>query len=276
MAVIVKSSSDGIDRVRAAVGSEKTRRLEAVTAAFEAAAIAYSGGVDSTLLAYLLARVFKKRVKAVLVKSPFLAAREEAAALCVAAALQLPLEVLSVNLLAEAAVRENGPDRCYRCKAVLMETVLQKVDEGWGVVDGSHAGDAEKDRPGRKALGEKGVLSPLALAGWAKEDIRRTARAVGLPNWNKPSQSCLATRIPHGTPLDMDLLKRIEAAEDFLHETGCRHVRVRWISGSAKIQLGSADIPIVKDAAVHARLLSHMKQLGFSQIFVDPAPYPTD
>uniref|UniRef100_A0A832EII6 TIGR00268 family protein n=1 Tax=Desulfacinum infernum TaxID=35837 RepID=A0A832EII6_9BACT len=272
----MKSPSDGIDRVRAAVGPEKTGRLHAMTAFCEAVAVAYSGGVDSTLLAFLLARVFKKRVQAVLVKSPFLAAREEAAALSVATALALPVQVLPVNLLAADGVRENGPDRCYRCKGALMDAVIQNVGSGWTLVDGSHAGDAEKDRPGRKALVEKGVMSPLALAGWTKEDIRRTARAFGLPNRDKPSQSCLATRIPHGTPLDADLLQRIEAAEDFLQETGCRHVRVRWVSGGARIQVGSTDMPMVKAPAAHARLLARMKQLGFSEIFLDPVPYSAD
>lgn len=272
----MKRPNNGIDGVRAAVGPEKTARLQACAASFDAVAVAYSGGVDSTLLAYLLAQVFKKRVKAVLVKSPFLAAREEAAALSVAAALALPLQVLPVNLLVVDGVRENRPDRCYRCKAALMDAIIQEVGAGLTIVDGSHAGDAEKDRPGRKALVEKGVMSPLALAGWTKKDIRRAARAFGLPNAEKPSQSCLATRIPHGILLNEDLLQRIEAAEDFLQESGCRHVRVRWVSEGVCIQVGPADIRIVKAPAVHARLLSRMKQLGFSAIFVDPAPYPTE
>ncbi|WP_448382651.1 hypothetical protein [Desulfosoma sp.] len=272
----MKRPKDGIDGVRAAVGPEKTARLEALAAPLDAVVAAYSGGVDSTLLAFLLARVFKKRVQAVLVKSPFLAAREEAAALSVATTLPLSVQVLPVNLLAADGVRENGPDRCYRCKGALMDAVIQNVGSGWTLVDGSHAGDAEKDRPGRKALVEKGVMSPLALAGWTKEDIRRAARALGLPNADKPSQSCLATRIPHGMPLGEELLQRIEAAEDFLQETGCRHVRVRWVSGGARIQVGSADIPIIKASPVHTRLLSRMRQLGFSEIFVDPTPYPTD
>lgn len=273
---MVRRLFEGIDATRALIGAEKMARLEAVTAPFKSVAVAYSGGVDSTLLAFLLTWVFQKRVKAVLVRSPLLAAREEAAAQAAAAALRLPLEVLSVDLLAAPGVGENGPDRCYRCKAALIEAVFREVGDGWVMVEGSHAGDAKKDRPGRKALAEKGVLSPLALAGWTKDDIRRAARAFGLPNWNKPSQSCLATRIPHGTPLDVELLKRIEAAEDFLQETGCRHVRVRWVSGGARIQVGSADIPILKVPEVYARLLSRMKQLGFSEIFEDPAPYPTD
>ncbi len=256
--------------------AEKTAILERITAPLKAVAVAYSGGVDSTLLAWLLSRAFGKRVRTVLVKSPFLAAREEMAAWLTAKALHFPLTVIPLNLFAVDGVRDNGPDRCYRCKAALMDAVIREVGDGWTVVDGSHAGDAEKDRPGRKALEERGVLSPFALAGWTKEDIRRAARAFGLPNWNKPSQSCLATRIPHGTPLDVDLLKRLEAAEDIVWETGCRQVRVRWVSGEAKIQVGSDDISIVKTPAVSQRLLSRMRRLGFTRIIVDPKPYPMD
>lgn len=256
--------------------AEKTAILERLTAPFEAVAVAYSGGVDSTLLAWVLSHVFRKRVRTVLVKSPFLAAREETAARWTATALHFPLTVIPIDFLAVDGVRENGPDRCYRCKAALMDTVIREVGGGWTVVDGSHAGDAEKDRPGRKALEERGVLSPFALAGWTKEDIRRAARAYGLPNWNKPSQSCLATRIPHGSPLDADLLKRLEAAEDIVWKMGCRQVRVRWVSGEAKIQVGSDDIPIVKTDEVSQRLLSGMRRLGFEQIILDPTPYPVD
>lgn len=255
---------------------EKTALLETVTAPFEAFAVAYSGGVDSTLLAWLLTQLYGKRVWAILVKSPLLSAREEAVALSVATALALPLKVTPLDLLAVNGVRENGPDRCYRCKAALIDAIVGEVGDGWTVVDGSHADDAEKDRPGRKALEEKGVLSPFALAGWTKKDIRRAAQAFGLPNWNKPSQSCLATRVPCGTPLDTGLLRRIEAAEDILWEAGCRQVRVRWASGDAKVQVEAEDIPVLKTPRVYQDMLLRMKQLGFSQIILEPAPYPTD
>ncbi len=258
------------------IPSEKTALLETVTAPFEALAVAYSGGVDSTLLAWLLRHLFGKRVWAILVKSPFLSAREEAAALSVARALALPLKVLPLDLLAVDGVRENGPDRCYRCKAALIDAIVREVGDGWTVVDGSHAGDAAKDRPGRKALEEKGVLSPFAVAGWTKKDIRRAAQAFGLPNWNKPSQSCLATRVPCGTPLNTGLLRQIEAAEEILWEAGCRQVRVRWAAGDAKLHVGAEDIPIVKTPRVYQDMLSRMKQLAFSQVILDPAPYPTD
>lgn len=260
----------------AGLQTEKAALLEAVTAPFEAMTVAYSGGVDSTLLAWLLSKAFGKRLIAVLVKSPFLAAREETTALSVASTLRLPVKVLPLNLLGVDDVRENGPDRCYRCKAALIDAVFREVGAGWVVVDGSHAGDAEKDRPGRKALKEKGVLSPFALAGWTKEDIRRTARACELPNWNKPSQSCLATRVPHGIPLDECLLKRIEAAEDILWEAGCRQVRVRWVSGDAKIQVAPDDMEILKAPEADQRLFSRIRQLGFPHIILDPAPYPMD
>lgn len=262
--------------VAAGIDSEKLVSLEAAVASWTTVAVAYSGGVDSTLLAWILGHVVGKQIHLYLVKSPFLANREEMAAHTVAGTLGFSLSVLSVDPLAEQAVRANPPDRCYHCKAIMTEAIDRHRPDGAVVVDGSHADDALEDRPGRKALMERGVRSPFALSGWTKEDIRRVARLAGLPNDSKPSQSCLATRVPYGTPLEAGILKRIEVAEDFLYRLGCTHVRVRWQSGDAKIQVGSADRVLLSRSTVWERLLGHMAKLGFARTILDPAPLRSD
>lgn len=258
------------------VGTEKMERLEAVTAPWKAVAVAYSGGVDSTVLAWLLGHAFEKPVRLCLVKSPFLAVRELTSAKSVALALGLPLEILPLDLLAVDAVRNNDSNRCYHCKAAVMQAIEQRCTQGEVVVDGSHADDAAQDRPGRKALLEIGVPSPLALAGWTKADIRCIARAAGLPNWNKPSQSCLATRVPYGTSLCAAMLERLEAAEELLYGMGCLQVRVRWQGDGARIQVGRQDLWRLDDAERWAHLVRHMAQLGFLRIELDSNPLSSD
>ncbi|MEJ5348716.1 MAG: ATP-dependent sacrificial sulfur transferase LarE [Desulfosoma sp.] len=255
---------------------EKMARLEAVTASWKTVAVAYSGGVDSTLLSWLCARVLGKSVHLYLVQSPFLSARELTSAQAVAWKLHLPLKILPLDLLALKTVRENDSNRCYHCKAAIMEAVFHARLHGAVVVDGSHVDDAQEDRPGRKALLEKGVASPFALAEWTKKDIRRFARNAGLSNWNKPSQSCLATRVPFGTSLQVDTLKRIEAAEDILYQVGCVQVRVRWRGLEARIQVGRDDMNILREPKVYGHVSQHMRQLGFARVVLDSTPLSSD
>ncbi|ROQ91205.1 ATP-dependent sacrificial sulfur transferase LarE [Desulfosoma caldarium] len=258
------------------VDTEKMARLEAVMAPWKAVAVAYSGGVDSTVLGYLLGHVFGKPVRLCLVKSPFLAVRELTSARSVASALRLPLQILALDLLAVDAVRYNDTNRCYHCKAAVLQAIGERCKRGEVLVDGSHADDAGQDRPGRKALLERDVLSPLALAGWTKADIRRVARIAGVPNWNKPSQSCLATRVPHGTSLCAAILERIEAAEELLYGMGCLQVRVRWQREGALIQLGRQDLWRLNDTERWAHLLRHMARLGFLHVELDSTPLPSN
>ncbi len=255
---------------------EKMARLEAVTASWQAVAVAYSGGVDSTLLAWLCGRVLGKSVHLYLVQSPFLSTRELISAQAIARKLHLPLKILPLDLLALKTVRENDSSRCYHCKAAIIEAIFRARLDGAVVVDGSHVDDAQEDRPGRKALFEKGVASPFALAEWTKKDIRRFARNAGLSNWNKPSQSCLATRVPFGTPLEAGILKRIEAAEDILYQVGCVRVRVRWHGVEARIQVGRDDMNVVREPTVYDHVSQHMRQLGFSRVVLDSTPLSSD
>ncbi len=203
-----------------------------------AAAVAFSGGVDS---AAVLASAVEAgvRVAAFFVKSAFQPDFELDDAKWAAAALRVPLTVLTPPVLDHPAVAANGPDRCYHCKRLILTAIWDRAaEEGFPiVVDGTNAGDDPADRPGTQALRELEVLSPLRLCGVDKAGARAIARRAGLPNWDKPAYACLATRFPTGTPLCAGELALVERAEGFLFDRGFSDFRVRRIAGGAKLQL---------------------------------------
>ena len=203
-----------------------------------AAAVAFSGGVDS---AAVLASAVETgvRVAAFFVKSAFQPDFELNDAKWAAAALRVPLTVLTPPVLDHPAVAANGPDRCYHCKRLILTAIWDRAaEEGFPiVVDGTNAGDDPADRPGTQALRELEVLSPLRLCGVDKAGARAIAKRAGLPNWDKPAYACLATRFPTGTPLCAGELALVERAEGFLFDRGFSDFRVRRIAGGAKLQL---------------------------------------
>ncbi|MBC7359309.1 MAG: ATP-dependent sacrificial sulfur transferase LarE [Desulfacinum sp.] len=259
-----------MDRMK---NNPEMKKLGAVMAPFHSVAVAYSGGVDSTLLVHLLQRVLGVRVRACLARTPFLHAREEKAARALAQRLGFDLTVVDVDLWALPAVKANPRDRCYHCKKAILGSLRSASGPVDAFLDGSHAGDLKEERPGRRALEERGVISPFAQAGWTKAHIRETARKLGLPNWDKPSQSCLATRVPHGTPLDPGILARIERAEETLWDLGCRQVRVRWHGGAARIQAAPQDLILLTGREMKTEVPEEFARLGFSGVSVDPIPY---
>ena len=238
-------------------------------------AVAYSGGVDSNFLAWFVLKVLHKETIAFFVTSPFIGERERESARAAAAEIGLRLVEISLDPLAISAVRENPADRCYHCKRVVMQHVKRQASEleCSAVLDGSHAGDLKGYRPGRRALEEFRILSPLAAAGLEKAEIRQLSRLAGLSTWNKPSLSCLATRVPYGTTLSPELLLRIERAEDYLWDLGCRQVRVRSRGDSARIEIDPADFPLLMDNANREAALRLFRELGFTHVSLDLAGY---
>lgn len=203
-----------------------------------AGAVAFSGGVDSSLLVWAAAR-YGSDWRAYYVHSPFQPAFELADARQVADQCSLPLTVLDVDVLQNETVAANPPDRCYHCKRLLFSAILDQArrDGCPLVIDGTNASDDAGDRPGMRALQELEVRSPLRECGLAKADVRRLSREAGLPTWDKPAYACLATRVPAGTALTAELLRSVEAAEAALTELGFRDFRVRVRQGMALVQV---------------------------------------
>ena len=202
------------------------------------AAVAFSGGVDS---AWLLREAVRccRRTAAYFVRTPFQPDFELADARDTSGRLGAPLTVLEFDILAVPAVAANGPDRCYHCKRALF-TLLRESAARDGfplVLDGGNASDDAGDRPGMRALAELGVPSPLRLCGLTKGEIRRLARAEGLPVWDKPSYACLATRTPAGTAITPEALARISRGEGALFALGFADFRLRLRGAGALLQV---------------------------------------
>lgn len=253
----------------------KCEALEGVLSGAETIGVAYSGGADSAFLAWFAMRVLGRKVHCLLAVSPFLSARERAGAVETVRSLDLPLEEIVFDPLAVASVRENPTDRCYHCKREIMTRVKARAMElGCSVVvDGTHAGDVGGHRPGRRALRELGILSPLAQAGLVKEDIRELSRLANLPTWNKPSQSCLATRVPYGAILTPELLSGVERAEALLLDLGCRQVRVRAHGDMARIEMDAESFRLILDGKNADELVGRIRALGFARVVLDLQGY---
>jgi uncharacterized protein len=202
------------------------------------AAIAFSGGVDST---YLLAEALRcgADVRAYCAVTAFQPAFEkrEAAELC--ARLGAALTTVELDVLSDPAVTANPPDRCYHCKKTIFTALMERASaDGYALMlDGTNASDDASDRPGMRALREFGVLSPLRICGLTKAEIRRRSRELGLPTWDKPAYACLATRVPTGETIDVEKLRRVEGAETALREMGYADLRVRLFHDAARLQL---------------------------------------
>ncbi|MGB7595770.1 MAG: ATP-dependent sacrificial sulfur transferase LarE [Erysipelotrichaceae bacterium] len=200
-------------------------------------ALGFSGGVDSSYLLYA-ALHYGAKVKAYFLKTAFQPQFEMDDALNLANKLNADLTILSYDVTDFPDVLANPSDRCYHCKTALF-TAMQKQALADGcplLIDGTNASDEVDNRPGMKALTELSVRSPLRECGLTKDDIRRLSKEAGLPTWNKPSYACLATRVPTGKTITVDLLKRVEAAENELFEMGFTDFRCRIYDDAARLQ----------------------------------------
>lgn len=209
------------------------------------AAIAFSGGADSAYLLYQAAK-YARRAKAYFVKSEFQPQFEAEDAVRFAAALNMPFEELPVSTLSDSSIAANPKERCYLCKKKIFSAVLAAAaNDGFALVlDGSNADDDPAQRPGMRALKELAVRSPLREAWLDKADIRRLSRTEELVTWDKPSYSCLATRVPTGCYLEKEQLEKIERSEMALMRLGFRNFRLRWRGNLAKLEFMEKDMAI--------------------------------
>ena len=201
-------------------------------------ALGFSGGVDSAYLLYAGVRA-RADIRPYFIKTAFQPAFELADAQKLAAGLGVEVAVLELDALADPKVAANPADRCYYCKQNLFRTLKDRaVADGYPVLlDGTNASDEAGDRPGMRALAELSVRSPLRECGLTKDEIRARSREAGLFTWDKPAYACLATRVPAGETITVDILARVEGAEDALFRLGYTDFRVRMFHGAARLQL---------------------------------------
>lgn len=231
--------------------------------------VAYSGGVDSTYLMAMAREILGEKAMAVYAKGAMISHNEEQETLERAKLLNFTPIVIDMDILALEQFVNNPPDRCYFCKKHIFTTFvnLAKKHEILSVLDGTNFSDNEDFRPGRKALEELHILSPLWEAGLTKEEIRELSRLRNLPTWNKPSMACLASRIPFGEQITADLLKLVADSEHILDELGFLERRVRVHSDIARIE-----IPFAKFTDFFVKrneVIAKFQLLGFRYVTLD-------
>jgi uncharacterized protein len=236
-------------------------------------AVACSGGLDSSLLLAAARMALGDRVLALTVATPYMAAHEITQARELTQTLGVRHRVLELPM--PGSITHNPPDRCYRCKRILFAE-LKKItaEEGlaW-LADGSNRDDLADYRPGMRALRELGIRSPLLEADLGKADIRRYARALSLPVWNQPASACLLTRLPHGTEIRPEQLRRVETAENALRALGFRTVRVRCHDDLARIEVERAELARLLDESIGGAVVAALAECGFRYVTLDLQGY---
>ena len=237
--------------------------------------VAYSGGVDSTLLLKLALDELGERAVAVLASSPAYPESEQEQARILASSLGARLVEVSTHEVELEAYTRNHPDRCFHCKEELFAT-LEPVQRDLAldhIAYGATADDADDHRPGHGSAVRRGVRFPLLEAGMGKAEIRAAARRLGLPNWNKPSFACLSSRIPHGTAVTPEALRQIEAAEAAIKLLGFAQVRVRHHGDVARIEVDANEIPRL--VAERERVVAAVLAAGYKFAALDLEGYST-
>lgn len=231
--------------------------------------VAFSGGVDSTLLLKVCLDLLGKRnVMALTAVSPLVPGDELHISRRLATELGVERHLMvDVPDIESGHIRRNEPDRCYHCKKTIFTEFTGMLKDGYVLVDGTNKDDMYQDRPGTRAIEELGVISPLAECGIGKDDIRKMAKELGLDNWDRPSQSCLATRIPHGERVLASKLKRIDRGESYLKQHGFYVCRLRCQGDVAILEVPSKSMRTLLDK--RSELIEGLKDLGFKKVAVD-------
>jgi uncharacterized protein len=255
----------------------KLERLRAAVRAMDSAAVAFSGGADSALVARVAKDELGDRAIAVTVDSPLLPRSELSRARRVARSIGIHHEVVHVDPLSGSDFADNPVDRCYLCKTESMRAVKDLADRKGisDILDGSNADDHGDYRPGSKALDELGIRSPLSEAGMTKRDIRACSRGLRLPTHAKSPSPCLASRIPYGERITRARLLRIEKAEDYLKRKGFDQVRVRDSRDTARIEVSGEQIHRLSQPKLRKEVVRRMKALGYSYVCLDLQGYRT-
>jgi uncharacterized protein len=233
--------------------------------------VAFSGGADSAYLAWTAHRTLGKRALAITALSPSFSAYDRRQAETFANQINLRHEFIETHEFENPEYVLNQADRCYHCKTELFG-VLAKVRSarGFGAVTyGVNADDMRDFRPGHRAAAEFGVMAPLLDAGLSKAEIRELSRRAGLATWDRPASACLASRVPYGLPVTIEMLSRVERAENVLREFGFRQVRVRAHGGLARIEIAPDELPRALQAEMAEAIAARVRGTGFAYATLD-------
>ena len=251
--------------------AQKLEQLRTIFAAMDRALIAYSGGIDSTLVALIAYDVLGDRALAVTAQSPSLLPEDLEDARIQAAAIGIPHEIVQTHEMDNPNYTANPVNRCYFCKSELHDTLKPLAQQrGYPyVVDGVNADDLKDYRPGIQAAKERGARSPLAEVGVSKIEVRELSRQLGLPWWDKPAQPCLSSRFPYGEEITVAKLQRVGRAELYLRKLGLKNLRVRSSGDTARIELPNEQIKEFVLTTDLSQLVAAFQEFGFIYVSLD-------
>ncbi|OGF97610.1 MAG: TIGR00268 family protein [Candidatus Glassbacteria bacterium RBG_16_58_8] len=258
--------------------ADRYHRLLNILTGMESVVVGFSAGVDSTfLLGCSLKALGKDKVLAATALSETFPTFQSEEARSIAQSLGADHHVFHTRELEIEGFKDNPPDRCYFCKHELYSyLVILAEKKGYRhVIDGTNLDDEGDHRPGRRALEELGIRSPLREAGLGKGDIRLLSKQMSLPTWDKPSFACLSSRFPYGDTITPEKLRMVEAAEEFIRGLGFRQLRVRHHGDTARIEVEPADINRLTSEGMRSAIVEKLKSLGYRYVSVDLQGYRT-